>query len=73
MLRTVTVLSTGGTIASTSQTDGAEPSKGGEELVAAVPELTEYADITVKEVVQIPSFDVNPTIIAEVARRRRRS
>ncbi|HET7323251.1 MAG TPA: asparaginase domain-containing protein, partial [Halococcus sp.] len=50
----VTVLSTGGTIASTAGENGATPEKSGEELVAAVPEIESYADIEVTEVVQKP-------------------
>lgn len=58
MPATITVLSTGGTIASTTGENGATPSKSGEELVAAVPEIESYADMTVSEVVQTPSFDM---------------
>lgn len=68
---TVTVLSTGGTIASTSNADGATPSKSGADLVDAVPQLAEHADIEVREVAQTPSFDMDPSTIATVARATR--
>ncbi|MFC4360481.1 asparaginase [Halobium salinum] len=55
----VTVLSTGGTIASTESEAGATPKMGGEELVAAVPEIEEYASLTVEQVAQRPSFDMD--------------
>ena len=67
----LTVLSTGGTIASTSGEAGATPSKSGDDLVAAVPELTSYADIKVAEVVQTPSFDMDIGSLATVAKRAR--
>lgn len=67
MLPHVAVLSTGGTIASTEGTDGASPSKQGSELIEAVPELREYAEITVEQVAQRPSCDMAFETIAEIA------
>lgn len=66
MSREVTVISTGGTIASTRGAEAATPQKGGEELVAAVPELSEYATLSVREVAQVPSFDIDIDTIADV-------
>jgi len=66
MSREVTVISTGGTIASTRSEAAATPQKGGEELVAAVPELSEYATLSVREVAQVASFDIDITTIADV-------
>jgi L-asparaginase len=63
----IVVLSTGGTIASTDAADGATPSKRGEELVSAVPALEEYADISVEEVAQIPSFDMDFETMSSLA------
>ncbi|XVH32101.1 asparaginase [Haloferacaceae archaeon DSL9] len=56
---TVCVASCGGTIASEPDERGAAPTKTGSELVEAVPELTEYAQITVAEVVNQPGFGMN--------------
>ena len=67
----LTILSTGGTIASTSGEAGATPSKSGDDLVAAVPELASYADIEVVEVVQTPSFDMDLGSLATIAKRIR--
>ena len=67
----ITVLSTGGTIASTAGEDGATPSKSGEDLVGAVPELESYADIEVTEVVQTPSFDMDIESLTAIAERTR--
>lgn len=64
----VTVVSTGGTIASTDGEDGAEPNRDGNDLVSSVPALETYADITVEEVVRTPSFDMDPESLADVAR-----
>lgn len=71
MSASITVLSTGGTIASTPGEDGATPSKAGEELIAAVPEIESYADIEVLEVVQTPSFDMDTESLAAIAERTR--
>jgi L-asparaginase len=67
----ITVLSTGGTIASTPGEDGATPSKSGEDLIAAVPELESYADIKVAEVVQTPSFDMGIESLTAITERTR--
>jgi L-asparaginase len=71
MSASITVLSTGGTIASTSAEGGATPSKSGEDLITAVPELESYADIEVAEVVQTPSFDMDIESLATVAENAR--
>lgn len=63
MTATVRVLNTGGTIASTGGDGGATPEKRGDELLAAVPGLADYADLEAVQVAQIPSFDMDfPTI-----------
>ena len=67
----VTVLSTGGTIASTGGSEGATPTRGGEELVAAVPALEDYADVTTEQVAQIPSFEMDADTLEAVGRRVR--
>lgn len=63
----VLVVSTGGTIASEGQEGGAVPSKRGEGLVASVPELSDYADITVRDVAQRPSFEMDFAVMASMA------
>ncbi len=64
----VTVLSTGGTIASTETDDGARPDKGGAELVEAAEEAEQYASLTVEEVAHIPSFDMGFETMAAIVR-----
>lgn len=54
----ITVLSTGGTIASTGGDDGKTPTKAGEELIDAVPQLGELASFTVNRVANVSGFDV---------------
>ncbi|MBP1987193.1 asparaginase [Halolamina salifodinae] len=53
----VTVLSTGGTIASTGG-DSKTPTKAGEELLDAVPGLSELASFSVDRVASVSGFDV---------------
>lgn len=64
---TVVILSTGGTIASTSAEGGATPSKRGADLVDAVPELEAYAELTVEEIAQVPSYDMTFETMSELA------
>lgn len=68
----VTLLGTGGTIASTDTENGATPNKSGSDLVDAIPELDDYASLTVQELLQVPSFELDSesleTIGKEVAR-----
>lgn len=71
MSASITILSTGGTIASTSKDGGATPSKTGNELIDAVPELETYAEIAVDDVVQRPSFDMDIESLAMIAERAR--
>lgn len=66
MANTVTVLGTGGTIASTGGEEGASPSKSGADLVDAVPELADHATIEVHEVCQRPSFDMDVETIERI-------
>lgn len=62
----VAVISTGGTIASTQNETAATPQKSGTELIDAVPELSEYATLSVRDIAQVPSFDMDLDTIADV-------
>ncbi|SEO20416.1 L-asparaginase [Halogranum amylolyticum] len=66
MRPSISILGTGGTIASTQTASGATPSKRSEELVSAIPQLNEYADLTVREVVQRPSFTMDFEAVDEL-------
>ncbi|WP_266080879.1 asparaginase [Haladaptatus caseinilyticus] len=59
MRPTITILGTGGTIASTDDADGAKPTMSSESLVEAVPQLADDAEIDVREVAQKPSFSMD--------------
>lgn len=63
----VTVFSTGGTIASTAGENGATPEKSGADLVRAVPELDAHAEIEVRDVLETPSFDIAIEEMATIA------
>ncbi|QSX00782.1 asparaginase [Haloterrigena alkaliphila] len=57
----VRIVSTGGTIASTSSGDdesGSTPSVSGDDLVEAVPELADHASIDVDDVCQVSGFQM---------------
>jgi L-asparaginase len=65
----VTVLSTGGTIASTDAAGGPEPTRTGEELLEAVPELEARADLAVEEVAQVPSYEMDAATLERIGDR----
>ena len=67
----VVVLSTGGTIASTTDraTGALKAELTGEEVVAAVPGLAELARVSVEQVAQIGSRDMTPAIWLVLAER----
>ncbi|MFC4436482.1 MULTISPECIES: asparaginase [Natrialbaceae] len=67
----VTVLGTGGTIASTDATGGATPTRTGEQLLEAVPELEDYGTLTVEEVAHIPSYEMDAATLETVGERVR--
>lgn len=67
----VTLLATGGTIASTDADGGATPSKRGRELLDAVPELQEYAAFDVEEPVRVPSYEMDATSLETIGDRVR--
>jgi L-asparaginase len=68
----VTVFSLGGTIASTNDAGpaagGVVPRLGAAELVAAVPQLRDAAELETVAFRQLPSGDLTPTDLAELAR-----
>ncbi|ADB58930.1 Asparaginase/glutaminase [Haloterrigena turkmenica DSM 5511] len=67
----VTLLSTGGTIASTDADGGARPTRTGAELLEAVPELESHASLSVDEVAQVPSFEMDAETLETVGERVR--
>lgn len=68
MSPSVTVLGTGGTIASTAGGGGATPQKSSEELLASVPAIDDYAEIAVEQLLQTPSYDMDTDGMATIAR-----
>jgi L-asparaginase len=70
-LPTVVILSTGGTIASRFDPEkgGLVPALSGSELVEAVPELGEVAQVRVEQISNIGSADMTPDIWLKLARR----
>src|SRR5680860_479026 len=69
--RRVRLLTTGGTIASTPDeaTGAMRAATSGKELVAAVPALADLARVDVEEVALVNSWDVDLTLMADLARR----
>lgn len=67
----VHVIATGGTIASTTDTEtpGATPDLSGDDLIEAVPDLETYANVTVETLEDRPSFDMSPAVCARLAAR----
>ncbi|WP_158056950.1 asparaginase [Halorussus halophilus] len=71
MLPRVHVVATGGTIASTPGENGAAPSISGEDLLNSVPALEAKADLSVESVSQVPGFDVDFEVMADVGEAAR--
>ncbi len=65
----ITLLTTGGTIASTSTGDGARPTKTGDELVASVPGLAKNATLTVESVTQVASYQIDAETLETIGSR----
>jgi L-asparaginase len=65
----IVVLGTGGTIASTFGADGATPTKSGEDLVSGVPGLAADATVSVEQVAQTPSFEMDAATLEAIADR----
>ncbi len=65
----VHILSTGGTIASTDGDGGARPDKRGSDLVENLHGAGQSVDLTVEQVAQLPSFDMDFETMATVVRR----
>ncbi|MCC6630344.1 MAG: asparaginase [Chloroflexi bacterium] len=68
---TVVVLTTGGTIASRLDpaTGAVRPLVSGPDLLAALPEAERVARVEVEEVCAVPSWNMTPALMVEVARR----
>ncbi|MFP8953189.1 asparaginase [Natrialbaceae archaeon A-arb3/5] len=64
----IRILSTGGTIASTSGNGGAKPEKDGSELIEEIGDVREYATVSVEEIAQTPSFDMDFETMATIVR-----
>ncbi|NUB90135.1 asparaginase [Haloterrigena sp. SYSU A121-1] len=67
----VTLLSTGGTIASTDADGGAKPTRTGADLLEAVPELEAHASLSVESVAQVPSFEIDGETLEAIGERVR--
>lgn len=65
----VTVLGTGGTIASTDRDTGAVPTERGSAIVERVPALAEYGDVSVEQVAQVPSYEMTAETLESVGER----
>ena len=72
-LPSISVLSLGGTISSTNTGGpGVTPSLTGEDLVAAIPELSSFAQLSASSLRQVPGSDVTVKDAVEVAREATR-
>lgn len=65
----VMLLSTGGTIASTDEESGARPTQSGEQLLEAVPELESYAELSIEDITQVPSYEMDAETLETISER----
>lgn len=59
-MKKILLIATGGTIASTATSDGLSPSTTAEELLSFVPEVKEFAEVDVNQVLNIDSTNIEP-------------
>jgi L-asparaginase len=71
MDRSITVVTTGGTIASIEGNGGATPELSGADLIDSVPAIGDHADLTVEQPLQRSSFDMDTAGMARMARSAR--
>ncbi|MCW1309360.1 MAG: asparaginase domain-containing protein, partial [Candidatus Nanoarchaeia archaeon] len=66
----VSVLSTGGTISCKVDyiTGGVYPALSADEIIENIPEITNFADIRAREIMKVPSEDMNPRLWRRMAR-----
>ncbi|MGH7914908.1 MAG: asparaginase [Candidatus Binataceae bacterium] len=66
----IQIITTGGTIASRIEpaTGAAFPVMRASELIAQIPELTRHAELRVDDFGLVPSWDMTPSIVAQLAR-----
>jgi L-asparaginase len=69
-MKHILVLTTGGTIACTpsGSGQGLTPSLSGEELIACIPEVVSYCDISIRRVMNMDSSNMSPPDWIEIAR-----
>lgn len=65
----VTLLSTGGTIASTDAEGGPKPTQTGEELLESIPELESHATLSVEDGAQVPSYEMDAETLERIGER----
>lgn len=68
-MTSVRILTTGGTIASTKDEQGARPEKKGVEILGDASQARQYASLTVEEVAHIPSFTVDFRTMSTIVQR----
>ncbi|MFC4541867.1 asparaginase [Halosolutus amylolyticus] len=65
----VTLLSTGGTIASTEAETGAKPTRTGAQLLESIPELESIATLSVEDVARVPSYEMDGETLESIGER----
>ncbi len=66
-MKKILLITTGGTIASSSSEAGLVPSASGEELLKHIPEIKGLYDIHVLPIMQIDSTNMSPSLMAKIA------
>lgn len=72
-MKKILLLATGGTIASVVTEDGLSPGTTAEELLSFVPEVKEFADVEVKQILNIDSTNIEPEHWLQIAEEIRKN
>ncbi len=72
-MKKILLLATGGTIASVATEDGLSPGTTAEELLSYVPDVKEFADVEVKQILNIDSTNIEPEHWLQIAEEIRKN
>lgn len=72
-MKKILLLATGGTIASVATEDGLSPGTTAEELLSYVPDAKEFADVEVKQILNIDSTNIEPEHWLQIAEEIRKN
>lgn len=71
-MKKIKIFTTGGTIVSTGE-QGATPTLSGKDLIACIPGINDIADIVIEDFSKVPSTEMTPELMLQLARKVEKS